>query len=76
MNKARRASISKIIAAIEAAKSDLEEIRNDEQDAMDNMPESFWESDRYMQMEEAVDNLEQALDDLDGAIDSMNEAIG
>ena len=40
MNKLRRSQIEKVIAKIEEAKSELENIRDDEQDYFDNMPES------------------------------------
>ena len=42
---------------------------------MDNMPESLQESQRYCDMEEAVDNMDSAIDSLDDAIDYIEGVI-
>lgn len=41
MNKARRKQLAAIRAKIEELQELLEEIRDDEQDALDNLPESL-----------------------------------
>ena len=59
MNKIRRSQIEKVIAKIEEAKSELEDILNDEQDYFDNMPESFQGSERGEAAEEAIGYMEE-----------------
>lgn len=49
---------------IDVARSLLEGVLNEEEDARDNTPESLQESDRYQVSEESCDLLEQAIDDL------------
>lgn len=49
---------------IETARSILEDILNEEEDARDNIPESLQDSDRYQVCEESCDLLEQAIDEL------------
>lgn len=73
MNKSRRATLNMIANAIEELKAQLESVRDDEQDAFDNMPESLQESERGETMQEAIDNMEYAIDNLDDAIDNLNE---
>ena len=71
MNKARRRQIAEVINSIEIIKGVIEEIRDDEEDAYDNMPESLQESDRGEAMQEAVEFLENACDSLDEALDNL-----
>lgn len=49
---------------IDVARSILEDVLSEEEDARDNTPESLQESDRYQVCEESCDLLEQAIDDL------------
>lgn len=75
MNKARRAELNRIINAIQELKNDLEVVHDEEEDAMDNMPESLQDSDRYYAMEEAVDSMDDALDELDEVIEFLESAM-
>lgn len=74
MNKERRKRIDEIASQIGALLCDLEEVRDEEQEYMDNMPENLQQSDRYYAAEEAVSNLDSAIDSLTEAIDYANEA--
>ena len=88
MNAERRKRIENTKALIWRAHTllteawdNLEEIKDEEQDAYDNLPESFQESDRGEAMTEAIENLENAMDlDWDDLINEMvdylDEAIG
>lgn len=49
---------------IETARSILEDILSEEEDARDNIPESLQDSDRYQVCEESCDLLEQAIEEL------------
>lgn len=75
MNKVRRAKLNAIINALNDLRSDLELVHDEEQDVMDNMPESLQESERYERMEEAVDNMDDAMSSLDDAVDSLECAM-
>lgn len=50
---------------VECLKSDLEEIRDDLQDRLDNMPESFRDSDSGNTLQERIDGLDGAINDLE-----------
>ncbi|AVR56139.1 hypothetical protein SEA_REDFIELD_53 [Microbacterium phage Redfield] len=79
MNKQRRKDIEAIVsklADLEALKNEIQEaieqVRDEEQEYYDNMPEGLQQSDRGYAAEEAANQLDEAasmLDDLD--IDSL-----
>lgn len=88
MNNTRRKSIEDIKAKIgslmsqltEEIKSQLEDIRDEEQDYFDNMPESFQIGERGALAQSAIDNLESAISDIDlldaqSVVDSLDAAI-
>lgn len=86
MNKERRKSIDRVINEIEKLKElyasiveEVEEIRDEESDYLDNIPENLQGSDRYYTAEEAVGNLDSAVDslqeiDFDEIVDYLEEA--
>jgi len=75
MNKARRAQlgviidrlervgirIAEITPELEAIKGDLESVRDDEQEAFDNLPESIQSGERGQDMENGLSQLENAI---------------
>lgn len=75
MNKQRRKMIADVVERLEAAKSDLEMIRDEEQEAFDNMPEGLQGSERGEAMEEGIYQIEEAMDGLDSALDSLQEVM-
>ena len=75
MNAKRRAAIQRIIDKIEELRSDIEALRDEEQEAFDNLPESLQYSEKGERMEEAVSQLEYSDYSLQEAIDYLTEAI-
>lgn len=73
MNKNRRNAISDIYDKLIDIQSDLECIRDEEQEAFDNLPESIQCSERGERMEEYISNLDEALDYVGYAVDSLDE---
>lgn len=72
MNKIRRKELARIVAKLEELEALREEIQSDleivmelEQDALDNMPESFQETERGEQMQEYIDTMDGVVDELD-----------
>jgi len=76
MNKERRKTLDKAIALLEEAKSLLEEVASEEQDAFDNMLEGLQQSDKGQAMEEAISELESAFEGVIDAIASAENARG
>lgn len=71
MNKERRKKLNKIKEKIEEIIEELQKIQGEEEDAMDNIPESLMESERYENMETAVSFMEDAADNLEEAVSNI-----
>lgn len=76
MNKQRRKALQKIVDILIEQNDILEAVKDEEQDAMDNVPESLQESEKYEAMEEAVDSMDDAMSNLQDIIESLSEIIG
>lgn len=76
MNRTRRARIQGIQNLISVILSDLNEIRDEESNAYDNLPESIQYSDRGNAMSEAVDNIEEAISMLEDVDSYLDDAKG
>lgn len=71
MNNYRRKQIEKLTAQIEEI---IESLRDEEQEAFDNLPESLQSGERGEKMESAIDALDYAADDLQECLDHLSEA--
>jgi hypothetical protein len=70
MNKKRQTAITNVILS---AKSELEDLLIEEEDAMENVPESLTETDSYAKMESAIDFLNDAISQMDQLYDMWSE---
>ena len=61
---------------IHSARNVVDMVLDEEQDALDNMPESFEGSEQYEKIENAIDLLNDTLGSIDGALDSIEEITG
>lgn len=75
MNKQRRKNLANIIDHLDALRITLEELRDEEQDSFDALPEGFQTGERGEAMESAISSMEEALDNIDYAISSIEEAM-
>ena len=71
MNNTRRKVIARIAGTLEDAKQDLEGIRDEEQEYLDNMPENLVNSERYSNAESVVSNMDDAINSLEDALGCM-----
>jgi len=76
MNKTRRATLIKVCEALSDLQEEVSTVRDDEEEAMENMPENMQSSDRYDDMERAVGTLEEAGDLFDELMDKLKEVDG
>ena len=86
MNKVRRKMIDKVIEEVavlqntlEELQQRIEEIKEEEQDYLDNIPENLQSSDHYEKAENALNALEEAIDwfdcvDADELLSALDEA--
>nr|UWG24401.1 MAG: hypothetical protein [Bacteriophage sp.]UWI12625.1 MAG: hypothetical protein [Bacteriophage sp.] len=75
MNKERRDRLSDVIASLEEAKDLLEDVKNDEQDAFDNMPVGLQCSERGSKMEDYIELMEDAGDQIDNVCEFIEKNI-
>lgn len=55
--------------------TEIEEIKEEEQEAYDNLPESLQYGEKGEKMTDAVDNLDSAYSSLEDAMGYLDEAI-
>lgn len=75
MNKKRRTKISEISKTLEDCACKIEDVLDEEKEAMENVPEGLQESERYNSMEQCVDLLCDALSGLDEVNSLLTEAL-
>lgn len=82
MNAVRRKEISRVLRRLTELTEDLsdilgdiENIKDEESEALENIPESLQETERYAQSEAAADNLEEAYDIFSDMRDSLDDVI-
>lgn len=72
MNNMRRKNVMEALELIEKARNILEEVKDEEQVAYNNLPESLQYGERGEQMQENVDAIEEYLSYLEET-DSLEE---
>lgn len=82
MNKARRKELEKAVSLlngaqenVEKAKEIVETVRDEEQEAYDNLPESIQYGEKGDIMEENINQLDDAFGEIDTIYDSIEEQI-
>lgn len=76
MNKQRRDKLTEIAGKISELICELEAVRDDEQEAYDNMPESFQNGERGEKSQAAIDAMEEVIstmEDAERAIETAQE---
>lgn len=76
MNDNRRKNLKRALSMLESANQIISQAADQEQDSLDNLPESLQSSERYEKMEDAVLLLESAIEDIDSASDKLRDATG
>lgn len=61
---------------VQEAAGVIETMKDEEQEAFDNMPESLQNGDRGQRMSEIVEQLDQAFSDAESAESNLDDAIG
>lgn len=75
MNKHRRTRLSELSERIAEIISDLEEIRDEEETAFENLPESLQESVRGQELQEKIDGMNDILDNLEYIPNQITDLI-
>jgi flagellar biosynthesis chaperone FliJ len=75
MNDQRRRKIKKLLKEINSIQEQLTSIKEEEQDAFDNLPEGLQQSDKGAEMENTIQQFEEAEEHLAVFIESL-ENVG
>ena len=75
MNKQRRKSLEDIHARLMDIQEELAAIRDEEQEAYDNIPDSLKEAEKASAMSDAIYTMEEADSSIESAMDSINELL-
>lgn len=67
MNKQRRKTIAKAFDKIAKAIEILEDVKDEEEEALGNLPDGFRYGDRGIEMEGYIEMLDEAINTLDDA---------
>jgi hypothetical protein len=76
MNNDRRKRIGELSQELEILQDKLDDLKNEECDAYDNMPEELQQSERGQDSENAANELESAYASIDNALDSLRGLEG
>lgn len=71
MNKQRRVKITNVIIKLSAIAEEFNAVYEEEESVYDNMPENLQGSQRYTDMETALEFMDSARDDLASAFESL-----
>lgn len=74
MNKTRRTRIDVLISKLEAIAEEIEVLKDEEEDAFYNLPDSLQYSEKGEAMEDSITNLDDAFTYINDAIDYLTEA--
>lgn len=75
MNKQRRQDLLDVSALLSEASDRLNEIREEEQEAFDNMPEGLQCSSRGETMQEAIDTMDEWNSDIEDIKSRIEEFV-
>ena len=76
MNKWLRNDLMKINEQVEELSSDIERIRDGEEEKLDNMPESLQDSNKAEAFQEVIDFLDDAVTSMTEACEAITNAVG
>lgn len=73
MNVKRRNIVKNIIKQIGSISDQIEEVKDDEQEAFDNLPENFQDGKKGQDIVMMIDILEQAIDQLSDIVPTLED---
>ena len=74
MNNTRRKHLRDLIEKMEGIKSEIEEIRTEEEEYYNNMPEAFQDGDKGDRAQTVIEYLEEAMTAAGDVIENLTSA--
>jgi hypothetical protein len=75
MNKQRKTELDSVENALESLLTIIQNIKEDEEEYVNNVPENLQGSEKYSQAEESIPYLEDACSNIEEAISNINFII-
>jgi hypothetical protein len=76
MNAQRRKALAEIKDRLDDLATAVQGVLDDEQLALDNMPEALQSGDKGSNAQAAIDAMMEALDSIEGAAANLDDAMG
>lgn len=73
MNKARRKMLKESILYLSKAMEMIESVRDEEEESLDSLPDSFAGSARATEMEDNIDALEEICENLEESVSGLSD---
>lgn len=73
MNRERRKKIKEIAGKLKECSTDLSFVKDEEDEARENIPENLQDGEAYCTSEEYSDKIEDAISDLDAVVESLED---
>ena len=73
MNSAQKKRVAELADQLSAIMDEIEQIKNDEEEKYDNLPESFQDGEQGERIQEGIDTLDDAYSYMYDALDSLRE---
>ena len=73
MNKVRRSRVRAVVSTLTPLIDEIEDIRSEEEDVLENTPENLQGSYRYEETEEYVDALNEAASNLQYVVELLED---
>lgn len=74
MNDKRRSVLKRALDLLRQASELVSSVKEDEEDALYNMPDNLQSSERYEKMEDAISALEETEESIESAIEKIETA--
>jgi hypothetical protein len=74
MNNNRRKAINRLIEQLEEIQSSIEDIKDEEEEYYNSMPESLQDGEKGDRAQSAIDNLDDATNSIGEVLDSLAAA--
>lgn len=74
MNNTRRKALRELIDRIEGAKLEIEEIKTEEEEYYNNMPEAFQDGEKGDRAQTVIEYLDEAMTAADNVVENLTEA--
>lgn len=74
MNKERRNRLQEVKESLDDVITQIEELKDEEQEALDNMPESLQQTELGDKMQTAIDTMDEAISAIGDVQQTLDEA--